>query len=92
MRILSSAEVKEKLKGIRGWKKKGNSIERLYKFKKYMDGIVFVNRLAELAEKEEHHPDITIVWTTVKVGLTTHDSGGVTNYDISMAKKINKIS
>ena len=92
MKLLSKSEVREKLKEVKGWKLKGSKIERVYKFKKFMDGIAFVNKLAELAEKEEHHPDMQIVWTTVKVGLTTHDAGGITNYDISMAKKINEIS
>jgi len=92
MKLLSSAEVKEKLKGIEGWRKaKGNKIQKVYKFTKYMDGIKFVNKLAVLAEKEEHHPDITIIWTTVTVELTTHDAGGLTLYDMRMAKKINEV-
>ena len=89
MKLLSSAEVKEKLMNVDGWKVKGNKIQKVYKFTKYMDGIEFVNKLAELAEKEEHHPDITIIWTTVTVELTTHDAGGLTIYDVRMAKKIN---
>ena len=92
MKVLSRSEVKEKLKEIKGWKLKGNRIERVYRFKQYVDGIAFVNKLAELAEKEEHHPDIEIIYTTVTVALTTHDAGGITNYDIRMAKKINQLS
>jgi len=91
MKLLSNAEVKEKLKSVEGWKVKGNKIQKVYKFRKYMDGIKFVNRLAELAEKEEHHPDITVIWTTVTVELTTHDAGGLTLYDVKMAKKINEV-
>ena len=91
MKLLSNTEVREKLKGIEGWKVKGNKLQKIYKFRKYMDGIKFVNKLAELAEKEEHHPDITIIWTTVTVELTTHDAGGLTLYDIKMAKKINEV-
>ena len=89
MKLLSSAVVKEKLMNVDGWKVKGNKIQKVYKFTKYMDGIGFVNKLAELAEKEEHHPDITIIWTTVTVELTTHDAGGLTIHDVRMAKKIN---
>lgn len=92
MKVLSSREVREKLEEIEGWKIKGSKIQRIYKFKKYMDGIAFVNKLAELAEKEQHHPDLTIIWTTVTVELTTHDAGGITLRDIRMAKKINAIS
>lgn len=92
MKVLSKSEIQERFKGIKGWKLKGTRIERVYRFKQYMDGIAFVNKLAELAEKEEHHPDIEIIYTTVTVALTTHDAGGITNYDIRMAKKINQLS
>ncbi|MBM3897710.1 MAG: 4a-hydroxytetrahydrobiopterin dehydratase [Thaumarchaeota archaeon] len=92
MKILSSQEAKEKLKTIEGWQVKGKKIQKIYKFRKYMDGIKFINKLAELAEKEQHHPDIIIVWTTITVELTTHDAGGLTLYDIRMAKKINEVS
>jgi 4a-hydroxytetrahydrobiopterin dehydratase len=92
MKLLSSSEAKETLKNIEGWKVKGKKIKKVYKFRKYMDGIKFVNKLAELAEKEQHHPDITIIWTTVTVELMTHDAGGLTLYDTRMAKKINEVS
>ena len=91
MKLLSNADVREKLKSVEGWKVTGNKIQKIHKFRKYMDGMKFVNKLAELAEKEEHHPDITIIWTTVTVELTTHDAGGLTLYDIRMAKKINEV-
>ena len=91
MKLLSNPEVRKKLKSVEGWKIRGNKIQKIYKFRTYMDGIRFVNKLAELAEKEEHHPDIAIIWTTVTVELTTHDAGGLTLYDIKMAKKIDEV-
>lgn len=91
MKLLSNPEVRKKLGSVEGWKIRGNKIQKIYKFRTYMDGIRFVNKLAELAEKEEHHPDITVIWTTVTVELTTHDAGGLTLYDIKMAKKINEV-
>ena len=92
MKVFSKSDIQERLKEIKGWKLKDNRIEKVYRFKQYMDGIAFVDKLAELAEKEEHHPDIEIIYTTVTVALTTHDAGGITNYDIRMAKKINQLS
>ena len=92
MKVFSKSDIQERLKEIKGWKLRDNRIEKVYRFKQYMDGIAFVDKLAELAEKEEHHPDIEIIYTTVTVALTTHDAGGITNYDIRMAKKINQLS
>lgn len=55
-----------------------------------MDGIAFVNRVAEIAEEKNHHPDIDIRWTTVKTMLSTHSEGGVTDKDIELAKAIDE--
>ena len=51
----------------------------------------FVNAVAKLAEKEWHHPDIDIRWNKVMLTLTTHDAGGLTDRDFSLAKKFNQI-
>nr|KJR73272.1 MAG: pterin-4-alpha-carbinolamine dehydratase [Thermoproteus sp. AZ2] len=60
-------------------------------FKTYMDGINFINELARIAEAEEHHPDIIIVWKHITLRLTTHDEGGITELDIRMANLINEL-
>jgi len=56
-----------------------------------MDAIAFVNEVAEASEREEHHPDINIRYTTVKLSIQTHSEGGVTEWDIGLAKAIDVI-
>ena len=66
----------------------GDGITRLFQFKDFPAAIQFVNRLADLAEKAFHHPDIDIRWNKVSLFLTTHDSGGLTRKDFDLAGKI----
>ncbi|WP_291765153.1 4a-hydroxytetrahydrobiopterin dehydratase [Caldivirga sp. UBA161] len=56
-----------------------------------MDCIAFVNEVAQLAEREGHHPDMIIVWKRLTLKLTTHSKGGVTQLDVEMARKINEL-
>ncbi len=89
MRPLAKDEIQKRLP--QGWRIGQCSIVRELTFSSYLDGIRFVNEVAELAEKEDHHPDITIVWKTVKLSLSTHSVGGVTERDIDMASRINSL-
>jgi 4a-hydroxytetrahydrobiopterin dehydratase len=86
--ILSAGQVDLRLKELPGWKRHGDFISKEFKFKKFMDGIRFVDELALLAEKLDHHPDIHVVWTTVTLQIQTHDEGGVTALDIGLATEI----
>jgi 4a-hydroxytetrahydrobiopterin dehydratase len=87
-KLLSEAEIKNSLKGLKGWKQEGKFITKTFEFGHFMDAIAFVNEVAEAAEREEHHPDISIRYTTVKLSVQTHSEGGVTEWDISLAKAI----
>ena len=66
-------------------------ILHLYKFKDFKEAIIFVNKVAVVAEAEQHHPDITIVWNKVTITLTTHAIGGLSINDFIMASKIEKL-
>ncbi len=66
-------------------------ISRLFKFKDFVEAMVFVNKVAELAEKEGHHPDIKIVWNKVTIELTTHAVRGLSVNDFIVAAKIDAI-
>jgi len=67
------------------WREAGGALERTFKFASFPDAIAFVNRLAELAEGENHHPDIAVSYRTVTVRWTTHSAGGITDRDRSLA-------
>ncbi|WP_238375098.1 4a-hydroxytetrahydrobiopterin dehydratase [Vulcanisaeta thermophila] len=74
-----------------GWRVEGQYLIRDLEFRSFMDCIAFVNELAQLAEQEEHHPDMVIVWKHLTLRLTTHDEGGITELDLEMANKINQL-
>jgi len=76
------------LKGRKGWKRSGNALEKAFQFPSFRDSIVFVNRVAALADDLDHHPDIDIRYTTVRLTLTTHSAGGLTEKDVKLAEGI----
>jgi len=68
------------------------SIERKYSFKNFMEAIAFINRVADLAETEQHHPDLHLTdYRKVKIVLTTHAIGGLSDNDFIVAAKINSL-
>ena len=67
------------------WSERDGGLERTLEFASFLDGIAFVNRLAELAERENHHPDIEISYRRVTVRWTTHSAGGITDRDRALA-------
>jgi 4a-hydroxytetrahydrobiopterin dehydratase len=62
---------------------------RIFEFGSYLAGVAFAVRVAELAEAQDHHPDITITYKKVKVNFYTHDAGGVTEFDLRGAEAVN---
>lgn len=92
MAALSKPEIQQKLEEMRDWSHQGKSIHKRYTFKSFMPGIGFVNKIAEAAEKANHHPDITINYNTVSIALSTHSEGGVTEKDFDLAKQIDQIA
>lgn len=90
MTRLSSPEVSKKLKSLKGWKREGDFIAKAFRFKTFMEGIRFVDSVAEVAESQEHHPDIHVVWTKIELRIQTHDEGGITDLDFDLAEAIEK--
>jgi len=86
--LLPEEEIRKRLAEVRGWSRDGNAITRTWKFKDFPEALAFINRVGELAESMDHHPDIHNSWATVRLSLTTHDRGGLTNLDFDLAKKI----
>ena len=88
---LTDKEIQEKLPALDGWKYEAGALVRDYAFADFAAAFAFVVRLALLAEKANHHPDIDIRYNKLRVALVSHDSGGVTGRDISMATEISKL-
>lgn len=85
---LSDIEIQRELGTLSGWSRKGNAIVKTYQFRSFPEGISFVDRVAELAEAAGHHPDIDIRYTKITCSLSTHDSGGITQKDLDLARAI----
>jgi 4a-hydroxytetrahydrobiopterin dehydratase len=90
MAKLTDTEIIDRLRSLAGWQYKDNNISKLYRFKEFMDGIRFINRIAEMAEAADHHPDILINYTRVTFTCTTHSEGGVTAKDFMLADQIER--
>ena len=87
MEKLTSIQIKSALASVPAWKQEDSSITRTFQFKDFPAAIKFVDSLATIAEKDYHHPDIDIRWNKVRLVLSTHDAGGLTEKDFSLAKK-----
>jgi len=92
MKKLSGTERDEALAGIPEWKRSKEEIARTFEFTDFQAAIAFVNRVAAAAEKAVHHPDIEIRWNKVRLTLTTHDAGGLTAKDISLATRCDALA
>ena len=90
-RLLTSREVKRKLRGMKGWQHRGGFITKTFVFDHFMEGISFLNKVARIAEKQEHHPDIKVRYTAITLSIQTHSEGGVTALDVGLAKAIDRV-
>lgn len=73
------------------WHEADGALERSYELESFVESIAFVNRIAELAERENHHPDIAISYRTVTLRWTTHSVGGVTDRDHQLAARSDEL-
>jgi 4a-hydroxytetrahydrobiopterin dehydratase len=87
-KLLTENEIASGLKKIPGWIREGQEISRLYTFSGFITAMAFVNHVAGLAESLDHHPDILIQYKKVKLTLSTHSEGGLTDLDFTLAQKI----
>jgi 4a-hydroxytetrahydrobiopterin dehydratase len=85
----SNEEIKRDIEELgTGWELKEGKIVKSFQFPSFMNAIEFVNEVAKVAEKVNHHPIITINWTTVKLSLKSFDVDAITNRDINLVKEI----
>ena len=85
---LSDIEIQRALGARPGWTRRNNSLARTFEFPTFAAGIAFVNRVAKVADKMDHHPDIDIRYTKVSFSLSTHSAGGITSKDFALAESI----
>ena len=89
---LKESEISTRLKSLPGWKLESGELTRTFAFNDFVGSLAFVNKIGELAEKAGHHPDIDIRYNRVRLGLVTHDAGGVTAKDFDLAAQAGKLA
>jgi 4a-hydroxytetrahydrobiopterin dehydratase len=90
--LLTEGEIQSRVQNLSGWTVEKSKLQTTRKFKDFIQAIEFVNKLVEPAESAGHHPDIEVSYNTVKITLTTHDSGGLTSTDFDLAAIISQIN
>ena len=91
MSKLSEAEIIERLPTAKGWDRHGDMLVRTWQFPSFRRAMEFVNQVAALLEKSDHHPDLIVQFRTVRIEMSTHDVGGLTERDFALVAEINEI-
>ena len=90
--LLDDTGLTRALAGAPAWRREGAEIVREIKFKTYLDGAAFVDRVAHLAEEMNHHPDIHLGWRKVMLRISSHSKGGLTALDFERAGKSERLA
>ncbi|MEH2325968.1 MAG: 4a-hydroxytetrahydrobiopterin dehydratase [Nostoc sp.] len=90
--LLTEAEIQESAKVLSGWTVQGSNLQITRTFNNFIQAIEFAGKLVEPTESAGHHPDIEISYNKVKITLTTHDAGGLTQADFDLARAISQIN
>lgn len=91
MKQMTEIEINDALKKNPHWKRDASLIHRTWNFTNFLEAIAFVNQVAALAEQANHHPDILVQYSKVKISLWTHDCGGISDRDFSLAAQLDTL-
>ncbi|MGD9672636.1 MAG: 4a-hydroxytetrahydrobiopterin dehydratase [Candidatus Nitrosocosmicus sp.] len=83
--------LENEIKKLENWKKKDKKLEKNFKFRDFVEAFSFITKIALIAEKMDHHPDIKLSYNSVDIELTTHDINGISSNDITLARKIDEL-
>jgi 4a-hydroxytetrahydrobiopterin dehydratase len=86
--LLEDEEIQQRIDELGDWEREGDEIQKIFEFDDFNSAIKFVNDVASLAERYDHHPDIDIRWNKVRLSLSTHSEGGLTARDFDVAGEI----
>jgi 4a-hydroxytetrahydrobiopterin dehydratase len=92
MALLSDSEIETRLAEMPGWEREGEAIAKSFDRGDFVGSVRFAEALVEPAEAMNHHPDLEISWSTVKVTISTHSEGGLTAADFELAAKVDAVA
>lgn len=90
--VLDDKDIDTALESLDGWSRSGSAITRTITMPTFPAAIALVDRVAEVAEEKNHHPDMDIRWRKVTFSCSTHSEGGVTKLDLDLARRINELA
>lgn len=90
--VLNEVQIEDALTEIDGWEFKGNRLERVIKTSSFVNGVELIKEITPAAEELNHHPDVFLAYSKVKVQLWTHEVNGITQLDVELAQRINEIA
>jgi len=90
-RKLSQEEIQNRLAELNGWEVVESKLRKKFTFKNFRESLDFVNKVGEIAENMDHHPDIFFGWGYAEFFITTHSEGGLTELDFTLAREIDKV-
>ena len=88
---LAPEEIARNLDGLIDWRAENDVLSKRFEFKNFAEALAFVDRVGAIAEAHDHHPDICFGWGYAEINLTTHDRGGLTDFDFAVAKEVDGI-
>jgi 4a-hydroxytetrahydrobiopterin dehydratase len=91
-KILDAAVVEEWLRAHPDWSREGDCLARTYRLPDFGAALALAVRIGMVAEKRDHHPDVTVGWGKAKVVWTTHDAGGITELDLALAEATDAVA
>lgn len=89
---LNTEQIDRELESLPGWNHANGRLERVYQFRDFVEAFAFMTAAALRVQEMDHHPEWSNVYGTVRVGLVTHDAGGVTARDVELARKLEAIA
>ena len=89
---LTSEEIESRLGPLKDWRVDGETLFRRFEFANFAESLAFVNKVGDIAEAADHHPDITFGWGYAELRTMTHDRGGITDVDFALVEKIDQLT
>lgn len=89
---LNDRQIAEEIAVFPGWSIRDGQLTKTFEFQSYKDGVVFASTVGFLADKLDHHPDITITYRKVTVAVNTHSVEGISPYDFELARRIEAVA
>jgi 4a-hydroxytetrahydrobiopterin dehydratase len=92
MALLDEAKIESRLAALDGWERDGEAIAKTFDRNDFVGSVKFIDAIVEPAEEMNHHPDLSVSWNKVRISITNHAEGGLTEADFELAKRIDGVA